>query len=104
MSTDRAKSGPMSRDLAKSLRAARIGDRDAGGVALARRLAYLLDTARGTLEESAVFADLAPKYLAVLSALGLTPAGRGVRGGVQGGGTGNGKLDELRERRQRGAG
>lgn len=105
MSGDRAKVGPIGRDLAKSLRAAQVQDRDAGGVALARRLAALLDAARGTPEEGSVFNDLAPKYLAALTALGLTPAGRGAKGGAQGGGTGSSKLDELRARRQqRGAG
>jgi hypothetical protein len=98
MTADRAKSGPIGRDLAKSLRAAQREDIDAGAVALARRLAYLLDQARGELHESAVFNDLGPKYLAALTALGLTPAGRGTRGGDQVG-SGSSKLDELRARR-----
>lgn len=103
MSANSGGTGPIGRDLAKSLRAGQRDDRDAGAVALARRLAYLLDQARGHRDETAVFVELGPKYLAALTALGLTPAGRGVKGGGQVVG-GSSKLDELRARRQRGAG
>ncbi len=83
--------------LADSLKAASIADRDRAGVQLARRLAQLLDAAKGSDEEEKVVNDLAPKYLATLTALGLTPAGRSVKGGAQDGDSR--KLDELRARR-----
>lgn len=95
MTTD---SGPIGRALAGSLKDAQVAARDRGGVALARRLAQLLDAARGTDGEADVFTALAPKYLATLTALGLTPAGRG-KGGT-GGGTASTALDELRARRE----
>jgi hypothetical protein len=105
MSANRGNLGPIGRDLAKSLRAADRDDRDAGAVALARRLAYLLDEARDELVEAGRFVELGPKYLATLTALGLTPAGRGAKGGAPGGTvSGSGTLDELRARRQRGQG
>lgn len=94
------KSGRMAQELAVSLKGVSIEDRDRGAVQLARRLAQLLDAARGTASEPKVFDDLAPKYLAVLTALGLTPAGRG-KGGDRDGQQRGTKLDELRERRQR---
>jgi hypothetical protein len=103
LTTDREKVGPIGRDLAKSLRAAPRQDIDAGAIALARRLAHLLDAARGEYGEAGVFNDLGPKYLATLTALGLTPAGRGVKGGGQVV-NGAGKLDELRARRERDSG
>lgn len=73
---------------------------------MARRYAQLLDAARGRDDEPEVFDKLGPKFLAVLTALGLTLAGRGVKGGVNaGGGTpGADVLDELRARRERRAG
>jgi hypothetical protein len=95
--------GPIGRDLAKSLRAGDRDDRDAGAVALARKYAGQLDAARGTDGEVDVLDKLGPKYLAALTALGLTPAGRGVKGGGQVV-SGSGKLDELRARRRLGAG
>lgn len=69
-------------------------------MALARRLAFLLDASRGQEDEADRFVELGPKYLATLTALGLTPAGRGAKGGGTGGGTGSRKVDELRARRQ----
>lgn len=101
MSAGRPLLGPIGRDLAKSLKAAPPEDRDAGAVALARRLAHLLDDCRNGLAEPKMFDSLAPKYLATLTALGLTPAGRGAKGGGQDVPAGTGKLDELRARRQR---
>lgn len=95
-------SGPIARALADSLKDAQVEARDRAGVALARRLAQLLDAARGTKGEADVFADLAPKYLTTLTALGLTPAGRG-KGGTSGG-TASTALDELRARRQQRSG
>lgn len=101
-----AKSGPIGRALADSLKNADIPARDAAGVALARRYAQLLDAARGRDDEPEVFDRLGPKFLAALTALGLTLAGRGAKGGVTaGGGTpGADVLDELRARRERRAG
>lgn len=88
--------------MAESVRNAPNRPEDAAGRALARRLAQLLDAARGTPEESALFNDLAPKYLAVLTALGLTLAGRGTKGGGQDGpGTGDPVIDEIRAKRER---
>jgi len=100
------KSGPISRALANSLKNADIPARDAAGVALARRYAQLLDAARGQDNEPEVFDRLGPKFLAALTALGLTLAGRGAKGGVTaaGGTPGADVLDELRSRRERRAG
>lgn len=53
------------------------------------------------LSAHSVASDLGPKLLAVLTSLGMTAAGRGVKGGGQGAGTVPSKLDELRQRRQR---
>jgi hypothetical protein len=97
--------GPNERSLAKALKDAQIPARDVAGVQLARRYAQLLDAARGTDEELAVYDSLGPKYLAALTAVGLTAAGRGAKGGGAGGPAVASKLDELRERRsRRGAG
>ena len=133
---NRVATGPIRRALLTSLRAAAVDPRDGATVALAKRLAVLLDEAaprstytepllqlerlvaavgddeqqrafrrvRDALGSHSVASDLGPKYLAALGALGLTPAARGAKGGGQGGGTGSSKLDELRARRQRGAG
>ena len=54
------------------------------------------------LGRHSVMSDLGPKLLAALTALGLTPAGRGAKGGI--GVIGSSKLDELRARRGGGAG
>lgn len=90
--------GANERALAAAVKAAQIEPRDGGGIQLARRYAQLLDAVRGTEAETETYADLGPKYLAALTALGLTLAGRGAKGGVQDGRTGS-KLDELRDRR-----
>lgn len=87
--------GPVGRALAESLRAVERRPQDAGARALARRLAQLLDDARGRPGEAEVYNDLGPKYLAVLTALGLTPQASG--GGVAS--AQRSKLDELRARR-----
>lgn len=52
------------------------------------------------LSAHTVASDLGPKLLATLAALGLTPAGRGVRGALGGARAAAGVPDELRERRR----
>ncbi len=123
-----AKSGPMALAVARALRDAPLLPRDAGGVALVKRYAALIDQAE-LLAEAAeliepadedqarrlaalaravdaqqVASDLGPKLLAALTALGMTQAGRSVKGGGQGVTGVTGKLDELRARRARRAG
>lgn len=132
MTAVRAGSGPIARALGKALRAAKPDDRDAGTVALARRLAVLLDESAprsayaehllrveravaaydddsgetdrsmrkiaDALGRHSVASDLGPKLLAALTALGLTPVGRGAKGG-SGAVNGRSKLDELKQRR-----
>lgn len=88
--------GPLTRAVAAALKDAPLQPQDAAGKALVRRYAAAID-ADPTPE---LLADLGPKLLAALTALGLTPAGRGVKGGGQGG-TVAGKLDELRARREK---
>lgn len=51
------------------------------------------------LSAHSVASDLGPKLLAALTALGMTPAGRGAKGGTQVGPVAS-KLDELRNRRE----
>jgi hypothetical protein len=51
------------------------------------------------LAEHSVASDLGPKLLAVLTSLGLTPAGRGAKGGQNGAPTAASALDELKARR-----
>lgn len=96
-----ASQGPMVRAVSAALRDAPLLPRDAAGKALARRYAALIDAAP---EDPDVVGDVGPKLLAVLSALGMTPAGRGVKGGAAGGQPVASKLDELRARRQQRAG
>lgn len=131
MATERAKSpGPVRRALLASLRAVTVDPRDGATVALAKRLASLIDESaplssyteplltlerlvraegdaeqqrafrrlRDALGQHSVASDLGPKYLAALTALGLTPAARGAKGGA-GGASGGSKLDELKRRR-----
>ncbi len=133
MVADRAKSaGPIRRALLAALRAAKSDPRDEATVALAKRLASLIDEAtplstyteslehlerlvrsegdadqkrafrrvRDALGQHSVASDLGPKYLAALSALGLTPAARGVKAGAPVAKAPT-KLDELRDRRRR---
>lgn len=114
------------RALAAALRDAQPGPRDAGAVALAKRYAALLDGAaealamaealvaeddsqarvihalQERLSAHEVAGDLGPKLLAVLAALGLTPAARAAaKGGATDGGRSRGAdvLAELRGRR-----
>ncbi|MFI6329867.1 hypothetical protein ACIBBG_16390 [Micromonospora chersina] len=53
------------------------------------------------LAEHSVASDLGPKYLAVLTSLGLTPAGRGAKGGAAGAESVARRLDEFTARRAR---
>lgn len=53
------------------------------------------------LAEHSVASDLGPKYLAVLTSLGLTPAGRGAKGGATGVESVARRLDEFTARRAR---
>lgn len=125
--TGRANPGPIRRALLASLRATTVDPRDQATVALAKRLATLLDEAApkssytepllslerlaraegdeddqrafrrvmDALGEHSVASDLGPKYLAALTALGLTPAARGVKGPAPAP-AGPTQLDELR--------
>jgi hypothetical protein len=57
-----------------------------------------LEKIADALGEHSVASDLGPKLLATLTALGLTPAGRGAKGGQNGAPAAN-PLDELKARR-----
>lgn len=135
--------GAAARALRASLAALAEVERDKAAVQLARRYAALLDTAavpstfraafdrlarvavtdadaaalakvRDALSAHTVASDLGPKYLAVLVQLGLTPAARGVKTGlnsmdppvepVVAEPKPEGKRDELKQRRDRRAG
>ncbi len=82
--------------LTRALKDVELLPRDAAAVDVAKRYAKLID------DESSLVADVGPKLLAVLTSLGMTPAGRGSKGG---GGQSvspvGSKLDELEERRER---
>lgn len=95
-----ANSGPMTRAVTEALRDAPTLPRDKAAVALVRRYAQLLDAARGTAREEELYADLGPKLLAALTALGMTAAGRSKKDTPQGANVNN-PLDELRARRER---
>jgi hypothetical protein len=86
----------VARALADALQEAQLQPRDLGAVALAARYAVAIDQSVGDLK---VLSDLGPKLLATLTALGLTPAGRGVKEGGGDSAPVVSKLDELRERR-----
>lgn len=89
--------GALSGALTAALAAAEHTPRDAAAVALARVYAEAID--RGGPEAAEAFG---PKYLAVLTALGMTPAGRGVKGGATGAQPApSTTTDELRARRNR---
>jgi len=89
--------GPMERAVTAALKDAPLLPRDAAAVRLAKRYAEELDT----FADAEVLADLGPKLLAILSALGMTPAGRGVKGGSPGVGPVAAALDEFTARRAR---
>jgi hypothetical protein len=69
-------SGPLGRALALALRDARLPDSDSAGAALAAVYAEVLDDARAERDVKTL-ALVGPKYTALLTALGLTAAGRG---------------------------
>jgi hypothetical protein len=73
-------------------------ERDAAAVQLALRYAAALDKRPGDTE---LLADIGPKLLAALTALGMTVAGRGAKGGQANAAPNGSKLDELRARAQR---
>lgn len=90
--------------FAKALKEAQPSDRDQAAVALARRYVQLIDGVRGTDSELAVIGDLGPKLATVLTALGMTVAGRGAKGGAPNGTVAKSPLakqrDELAARRE----
>lgn len=92
-----AAQGPLTRAVAAALKVAPLQPQDAAGKALVRRYAVAID-GDPTPE---LLADLGPKLLAALTALGLTPAGRGVKGGAASVSPVARKLDEFTARRAR---
>lgn len=91
--------GPLTKAVAAALKDAPTLPRDVAAIALVRRYAHLLDAVRGADGEADVYDRLGPKLLAALTALGMTAAGRGAKGGGQGVGAVASPLDELRARR-----
>lgn len=119
--------GRITRALAVALKDATLHPRDGGAVALLKRYAQLMDEAQALADEAeliepetddqvrrlnalrlrveaqTVVSDLGPKFLAALTALGMTVAGRATNKTTKGGGSesGNGRdaFDELRARR-----
>jgi hypothetical protein len=81
--------------LYKALRGGKQNDLDAAAVELAKEYARALDSDSAFV----TLGEIGPKYLACLTALGLTVAGRNQKGsaGVQPAS----KIDELRQRRAR---
>lgn len=75
-----------------AVKKASLQPQDEAAIGLALLYALRIDTDLNTL------GDLGPKLLAVLTSLGMTPTGRGVKGGSQGVPVTD-KLDELAERR-----
>lgn len=123
--------GPLARALNAALRDAPTLKRDGATVALAKRYAALIDESApaskyrepltliknalpaddqieaafrrivDALSAHSVASDMGPKLLAALTALGMTPAGRGAKDATPpGDGTPKGKADELSERRE----
>lgn len=88
-------SGPISQALASAVQAAQLKPQDAAAVALCESYAALLDADGETLP------DLGPKLLRALESLGLTPAGRGAKGGDSPGARIAAQLDEFTARRAR---
>lgn len=68
--------GVQERALRESIKAAGVAALDEGLVALARRLAQLIDLARGEQDEPAVVLKLSVAYRLALAELQLTPASR----------------------------
>lgn len=93
--------GAMERALTGSLQNAPVQERDKAAVQLCRRYAQLLDRARGEDWEVETYNELGPKLLSALTALGLTVAGRGVKGGEPVASPAVSVIDELAKRRGR---
>jgi hypothetical protein len=93
--------GPISRAVTEALEDAPLLPRDAAAVELVKQYAALLDDSAGAPD---ALADVGPKLLAALTALGMTPAGRGVKGGNGNAAPVASELDELRARRAKRAG
>jgi len=91
--------GPMARAVTDALKDAQVPARDLAAVRLAKEYARILDGVRGTEDESEVFDKIGARLLATLTSLGMTAAGRGVKGGTTHVSTGSSPLDELRARR-----
>lgn len=89
--------GPISRAVTSALKDAPTLPRDAAAVQLVKRYAAAID-GDPTPE---LLAELGPKLLAALTALGMTPAGRGAKGGGQSVSPVARKLDEFTARRAR---
>lgn len=94
--------GVQERAFAEALKSATVRPEDAAAVALARRLAQLIDLERGEEGESAIVVKLAAEYRQVLAQLAMTPGARAAQ-------TGKGTpaapaprspLDELRAKRR----
>jgi len=122
-----SRSPSLTRAVSAAIREAQLGPVDSGAAALARRYAALIEDAerisrelaeiqaeddgqrqvlaglRAAVHAQTVAADLGPKLLAALAALGLTPAARaaGKGGGAGGSAAGGGRdvLAELRAKR-----
>jgi hypothetical protein len=100
--------------LYAALRGGSTTEADRAAVELAKGYARRLDADgevkcdhcdQFTAVEEAALSEIGPKYLAALTALGLTLAGRAARGGATSGKPGGSKIDELKQRRrERGAG
>jgi hypothetical protein len=81
-------------ELEEALRAVPPSERDVAAVALAFRYAAALDSTR----DAELLSELGPKLLACLTALGLTVAGRGQKGGQANAAPQPTKLSDLRAR------
>lgn len=80
--------------LAAAVKAARISGFDSEHAETA------LEKIQIALSDQTVASDLGPKYLAALTALGMTPAGRGVKLPTPNDDKPKGKADELSKRRE----
>ena len=90
--------GPISRAVTSALKDAPTLARDAAAIALVKRYARHLDAHPDSAE---LMDTLGPKLLAALTALGMTPAGRGAKGGGPSVSPVARKLDEFTARRAR---
>lgn len=76
--------GVQERAFSASLKTAPIKPEDGAAVALARRVAQLIDLERGEEGESVRVVKLAAEYRALLAQLGMTPAARAAAKGKPG--------------------